>query len=173
MQAQRLLARTGNPDWAYLLSTQLPQTRARHEALRAALKQGIAPEDCTDFAVLNHGAFAEEPRQIALQVGLKRGCPQLTASVTQKLAQVLPVVVFRTPRPARNDDLRPYKCIGLFEHSLSAQGIYFLAINEAEQMFQVRRDRHGFQHTLEKADSLAALLAIVEDKYFYTAVGAN
>lgn len=173
VQAQRRMANMQGRDWGYLLGTEGFETEAKHKTLKAALADGIEPAEHRHIAVTSSGMFAEEPLQSCVQVALMRGCPELTASVTRKLAELLPAVAFHVPRKVRNEDTRPVKYIKLFEHTLSASASYYLAINEELGIYEVRSSRHGFERAMVKAENLEQLLKAAEDNFFYQDVNGR
>lgn len=165
---RRIASSTNGPDWQFLLDASVPTSTIKHKALKSALS-GLVDDEKYGFLAIQSGGEFLNTRQTALRVALIKGMPELTAKVHARLKNdLLPFVLMQPASASRNQPKFDHKHIGVFEHSLSEYGSYFLAINEDLGKYELRVSR-GSNPIQFEGKSLAELLTYVERNRFYEA----
>lgn len=159
--ARRHLQRTaGATDWPYLLHEDGTSSQARYNAAKAAVG-GLAK--LAHHEGLACSGYLPGTNQRGLRVSLLKNSPELTTLVAQALDALLPHVLPLPPEHGRAG----FKYVSIFENSLSEHGKYFLAIDEAQSLYELRISRYGRESVVHSASSLLALLQYVEQNHYY------
>lgn len=154
-------------DWPLLLNHGENSSTALYEAAKARLE--ALAVDGHHRGIEAHGYFTETGQR-ALRISLRKGSPVLTERVHAALVQLLPHVRLVESQPRERGELGDsYKCISIFEYSLSEFGSYFLAIDEKRGLYTVCRARYSLRIE-HQAKDLRSLLDYVEQHHYYSAV---
>jgi len=115
---------------------------------------------------LSRSGYCQETMQTIIQVGLIKNDPESLKTTLAGLRKVLPHIEMGH----EDKDGNPYKYIDIRERTLSAGGVYFLAINEEVNKYAVMKTTYG--HTEEKIsfDTLKKALTYIQQYVWYERV---
>ncbi len=139
-------------DWEWLLRTDHAESSMKKYYLRSKVIQSLG---------LMSNGFYEETSQTAIQIGLVKHDEGSLAETLQGLEVVLPYI-----KPLSSQD--GCKRIQILESTFSANGIYYLTINQDETELLIKRDCYSRTEIMYKCDSLEEALKIIQKKYYYS-----
>lgn len=154
------MEQAGTPDWRWLLDS-TRSSRTHYRSLEDYLRIPQVPH-CYGVGT---GSGHADGTQYGLSIQLVKDYPALTQQVLARLMEVLPHVEL-----LKAHDGRMLKHIDILEASLSREGSYFMAINEAEGLFEVHRRNYGLPKLVSSAKCLPELLQFVEQELYYKTV---
>lgn len=159
-RATRKLAAQGPLDWPWLLAGDPENSGVRYKAAKQAIRQFA---EYQGHVGLSAEGINVHTNQHVPRVALLRGEPVLTRQVQRGLEQMLPCIEPCVPGHRQEDKV---KYIAVFEATLSEFGGFYLAINEARELYELRKKRYG-QQAVFAATTLGELLDYVEQHCYY------
>jgi hypothetical protein len=107
---------------------------------------------------LTSDGFFPETEQCQIQVRLIKNDPDSLKTTLAGLKKILKYI-----KPMKDG----IKQIDIMEASLSRNGIFYIVINEEENIYEIKKCVYHRVKTLDKFDNLKDLLAKVQNKYYY------
>ena len=162
---RHLEGRTSGEDWAFLLENGSASSKTRYEAGNKALEELMGRKHGLALAF---SGYNPETGQRNLRISLERSKPELTRRVHAALEQLLPFVKKTDPATSERPGAFAYKFVDIMEASLSANGSYFLVIDEDVGRYEVYRSRLSASGLVHTASSLMNLLTYVQEHLPYS-----
>lgn len=148
---------TGHIDWSVVLSEGYGNLESM-EVYRAK-------QEMLETIGLSSSGIVYDTGQKVIQIKLTKGDSEQLEKVLSGLEKILPFV-----KPISNNRANrpgaPRKIVSIFEHTLSAGGIFELEIfNDKE--FMITKTIHSQRKEIHKFDNLRDALLKIQDRYYY------
>jgi hypothetical protein len=150
-------------DWKWLMQEAQDDTAVRYAYANEAIATLTTDSKYRSAPGITFAGYNVHTNQRVLQVALIKGLSSLTLKVQTALQLLLPLV-----EPCQIGTLG--NCFGKYvkirESSLSANGSYYLLIDEGRGEFKLYCKHYGQVELLYSGKDLTDLLSQVEDKYY-------
>lgn len=163
---QRYLLSHSESDWPFLLEEVGNTSMTRYKAAQNAFAKIVPTTGSTGITPIGFSGYLPSIQQRSIQISMINGDHQLTVAAVKALEeQLLPHV-----KKVEDDEIGPHKRLGIFEASLAEHGVYWIAIDEDRNMYDVYLTRYHTTHLHHKAKTLLDLLTYVEEHLPYKRV---